>query len=82
MRVWLSMRSKLMQRRVVLALKIVNVDAAQASTQKRFDGPAVQAAYDAEGKPTKALEGFMRGQGITVDQVSTFQAGKVEKAAA
>lgn len=62
-----------------LALKIVKVDAAQADTQKRFDGPAVQAAYDAEGKPTKALEGFMRGQGITADQVSTFQAGKVEK---
>lgn len=62
-----------------LALKIVNVDGAQADTQKRFDGPAVQAAYDAEGKPTKALEGFMRGQGITPEQVSTFQAGKVEK---
>lgn len=62
-----------------LALKIVDVDAAQADTQKRFDGPAVQAAYDAEGKPTKALEGFMRGQGITVEQLSTFQAGKVEK---
>ncbi|MCF7640751.1 glycine--tRNA ligase subunit beta [Acinetobacter johnsonii] len=62
-----------------LALKIINVDAAQADTQKRFDGPAVQAAYDAEGKPTKALEGFMRGQGITADKVSTFQAGKVEK---
>ncbi|CAG2155629.1 unnamed protein product [Oppiella nova] len=57
-----------------LALKIVNVDGAQADTQKRFDGPALQAAYDAEGKPTKALEGFMRGQGITADQVSTFQA--------
>lgn len=62
-----------------LALKIVSVDGAQADTQKRFDGPAVQAAYDAEGKPTKALEGFMRGQGISIDQVSTFQAGKVEK---
>lgn len=62
-----------------LALKIVDVDAAQADTQKRFDGPAVQAAYDSEGKPTKALEGFMRGQGITADQVSAFQAGKVEK---
>ena len=35
-----------------LALKIVDVDGAQADTQKRFDGPAVQAAYDAEGKPT------------------------------
>ncbi len=62
-----------------LALKITNVDGAQADTQKRFDGPAKQAAFDAEGNPTKALEGFMRGQGITVDQVSTFQAGKVEK---
>lgn len=62
-----------------LALKIINVDGAQADTQKRFDGPAKQAAFDAEGKPTKALEGFMRGQGITVDQVTTFQAGKVEK---
>ena len=62
-----------------LALKIVDIDAAQADTQKRFDGPAVQAAYDADNKPTKALEGFMRGQGITVDQLSTFQAGKVEK---
>ena len=62
-----------------LALNIIDVDAAQADTQKRFDGPAVQAAYDSEGKPTKALEGFMRGQGITADQVSTFQAGKVEK---
>ncbi|WP_445114882.1 glycine--tRNA ligase subunit beta [Acinetobacter sp. WZC-1] len=62
-----------------LALKITNVDGAQPDTQKRFDGPAVQAAYDADGKPTRALEGFMRGQGITVDQLSTFQAGKVEK---
>ena len=52
-----------------LALKIVDIDAAQADTQKRFDGPAVQAAYDAEGKATKALEGFMRGQGITVEQL-------------
>ncbi|MBK0064742.1 MULTISPECIES: glycine--tRNA ligase subunit beta [unclassified Acinetobacter] len=62
-----------------LALKIIDVDGAQADTQKRFDGPALQAAYDSEGKPTKALEGFMRGQGIEAAQVSTFQAGKVEK---
>jgi len=62
-----------------LALKITQVDGAQADTQKRFDGPAVQAAYDSEGNPTKALEGFMRGQGIRADQISTFQAGKVEK---
>lgn len=62
-----------------LTLKITGLDAAQADTQKRFDGPAKQAAFDAEGQPTRALEGFMRGQGITVADVSTFQAGKVEK---
>lgn len=62
-----------------LALKIVNIDAAQADTRKRFDGPAKQAAYDANGQPTRALEGFMRGQGISLEHVSTFQAGKVEK---
>lgn len=39
-----------------LALKIVDVDAAQPDTQKRFDGPALQAAYDAEGQPTCSLK--------------------------
>lgn len=62
-----------------LALKITDIDAAQPDTQKRFDGPAVQAAYDGDGKPTKALEGFLRGQGINADQVSRFNAGKMEK---
>ena len=62
-----------------LALRIEGIDAAQADSEKRFDGPAVVAAFDAEGKPTKALEGFMRGQGIGVDDLSRFQAGKVEK---
>lgn len=62
-----------------LALKITDLDAAQPDSQKRFDGPAVQAAYDSDGKPTKALEGFLRGQGISADQVSRFNAGKMEK---
>lgn len=62
-----------------LALRIEGIDAAQADSEKRFDGPAVVAAFDAEGQPTKALEGFMRGQGIGVDDLSRFQAGKVEK---
>lgn len=62
-----------------LALIITNIDAAQPDTQKRFDGPAAAAAFDAEGNPTKALEGFMRGQGVTADQLARFNAGKVEK---
>jgi glycyl-tRNA synthetase beta chain len=62
-----------------LALEIIDVDGQQADSQKRFDGPAVQAAYDQDGQPTKALEGFLRGQGIGLEQLSRFNAGKVEK---
>lgn len=62
-----------------LALYIQQIDARQADSEKRFDGPAVQAAYNEDGTPSKALEGFMRGQGISLEQISTFTAGKVEK---
>lgn len=32
-------------------------------------GPSTAAAFDAEGNPSKALEGFLRGQGATLDAV-------------
>lgn len=32
-------------------------------------GPKTQAAYAADGTPTRALEGFARGQGVTVEDV-------------
>ncbi|MCK7474426.1 MAG: glycine--tRNA ligase subunit beta [Rhodopseudomonas palustris] len=31
-------------------------------------GPAKAAAFDADGKPTKAAEGFARGQGVAVER--------------
>ncbi|GIE36522.1 glycine--tRNA ligase [Actinoplanes italicus] len=34
-------------------------------------GPKTQAAYGADGAPTKALEGFVRGQGVTIADVET-----------
>lgn len=40
-------------------------------------GPNVKAAYQ-DGQPTKALEGFCRGQGILVDQVEIRRDGKEE----
>lgn len=43
----------------------------QPDREEESRGPRAQAAFDAEGKPTKALEGFCRGQGITPDQVTT-----------
>ena len=33
-------------------------------------GPAVAAAYDADGNPTKALQGFARSCGVTAEQLS------------
>jgi glycyl-tRNA synthetase len=32
-------------------------------------GPALKAAFDKDGKPTKAAEGFARGQGVSVDDL-------------
>jgi glycyl-tRNA synthetase beta chain len=42
----------------------------QPDQEKAARGPAVKAAFDAEGKPTKALEGFCRGQGADLSQVT------------
>ncbi len=36
----------------------------QPDKETESKGPALKAAYDAEGNPTKALQGFCRGQGI------------------
>ena len=33
-------------------------------------GPPAKAAYDASGSPTKALEGFCKKAGVSVDAVS------------
>lgn len=42
-----------------------------ADMESEAKGPAVKAAYDASGQPTKALLGFCRGQGIEPEQVLT-----------
>ena len=36
----------------------------QVDEQRTVRGPAAQTAYDEDGNPTKALEGFCRGQGV------------------
>ncbi len=41
-------------------------------------GPAVAAGLDANGKPTKALEGFMRSAGVAFEQLERAQDGKAE----
>lgn len=61
-----------------LAIVLNNIDAQQADRTEEKRGPAAVAAFDAEGKPTKALEGFMRGAGITVDQLERIDTPKGE----
>ena len=50
----------------------------QEDRDEEVTGPPVRAALDAEGKPTKALEGFARGYGLTPDQVQRVQTPKGE----
>lgn len=47
-----------------LIVHFASVAERQPDRTKEMRGPSVQAAYDAEGKPSKALEGFCRGQGV------------------
>lgn len=45
-------------------------------------GPARKVAFDAEGKPTRALEGFLKGQGLALDQIRFDSTPKGEYVAA
>ncbi|WP_346826632.1 glycine--tRNA ligase subunit beta [Serratia inhibens] len=61
-----------------LALKVANLSAAQADREVEKRGPAIAQAFDAEGKPSKAAEGWARGCGITVDQAERLVTDKGE----
>ncbi len=49
-----------------IALVVKNIADRQADLEEEAKGPAVKAAYDADGNPTKAAIGFARGQGVDV----------------
>ena len=61
-----------------LAVKVLNLATQQPSKEIEKRGPAVSAAFDAEGKPTKAAEGWARGCGITVAQAERIATDKGE----
>ncbi len=54
-------------RRLVASVR--NLQGRQPDREREVRGPAVRAAYDGEGRPTRALEGFCRGQGISTGSV-------------
>ena len=61
-----------------LAVKVLNLATQQPSKEIEKRGPAVSAAFDAEGKLTKAAEGWARGCGITVEQAERIATDKGE----
>lgn len=52
-----------------LIVGVHDVKDRQPDQTKEVRGPGVKAAFDAQGNPTKALEGFLRSQGGSMDQV-------------
>ncbi len=63
-------------RRLVLVVK--GLPAVQPDAEITATGPSVKAAYDADGKPTRAAEGFARGQGVDVADLQTITTDKGE----
>ena len=61
-----------------LALKVLNLNDTQPDSQIVKRGPAVSAAFDANGNPTKAAEGWARGCGIDISQAERIQTDKGE----
>nr|WP_314739661.1 glycine--tRNA ligase subunit beta [uncultured Haemophilus sp.] len=61
-----------------LAVKVLALATQQPSKEIEKRGPSVSAAFDAEGNPTKAAEGWARGCGITVDQAERLATDKGE----
>ena len=63
-------------RRLAIFIKDVEVQQADRDVERR--GPAVKAAFDADGNPTKAAEGFAQSCGTTVDQLQRIETPKGE----
>jgi glycyl-tRNA synthetase beta chain len=59
-----------------LAVLLEDVPESQPDRNIERKGPNIKAAYDADGKPTKALEGFARSCGTTVDQLEQQETDK------
>jgi len=61
-----------------LAILIKNCEVLQPNKSIERRGPAVKAAFDADGNPTKAATGFAAGCKTTVDKLSTLKTDKGE----
>ncbi|MDA0977283.1 MAG: glycine--tRNA ligase subunit beta [Proteobacteria bacterium] len=60
-----------------LAVRVMSLSSQQPDQLVERKGPAIAAAYDADGNPTRALSGFMRSCGI--DDATLLETLKTEK---
>lgn len=58
-----------------LALLVADLAPRQADLETVVKGPPAERAFDADGNPTKAAEGFARGRGIGVHQLQVVEEG-------
>ena len=63
-------------RRAVVIVE--NLNPVQVEREEVVSGPPVRVAYDAEGKPTKALEGFARTNACSLDDIFRVETDKGE----
>lgn len=52
-----------------LVILINELEVKQADLVEKIKGPPVDRAYDDQGQPTKALQGFINNHGVTMDQI-------------
>ena len=60
------------------ALELKNITSEGASAVEKVKGPAKKIAFDGEGKPSKALQGFMRSKGVEEKDLTTEEINGVE----
>lgn len=61
-----------------LAVRVTGLADAQTDLSEDFKGPAKKIALDADGNFTKAAEGFVRGKGLTTDDIRFEEVKGVE----
>ncbi|WP_339133695.1 MAG: glycine--tRNA ligase subunit beta [Candidatus Electrothrix sp. GW3-4] len=61
-----------------LTLAVEGLQTRQADRRQEHIGPAKMAAYDADGQPTKAAQGFARSRGVAVEDLQIIETKKGE----
>jgi len=76
---WKRVESFGTPRRLVLVVR--GLEGTQRNPAEEIRGPSKEAAFDARGKPTKALSGFLRARGGTLKQIKIVSSARGARAA-